>query len=282
MRASVIDQVFVNLVGDGDRIPTLAQFGDEGQFVAREHLAGWVVGSVEDDGLRVGVECGSEMVSVEMPVAVCGVRRMQCYEPWRGVRQNRVRPIVLIEGFEDDDLIARVDDGEQRRDHRLGGAAGHGDLSFGIDRQPRKPRDFRGDGVAQVLRAPGDAVLIHATANGGDGGLEHGRRRVVIGEALRQVDGLVLQGEPSHLADDRFGELLGTRGNEVAHHCPPRTRYTPTTNMASTIRYTANGSKLWRCKKRIKRSMARYPNTAEVSTPASSGSPTPAAVSSPK
>ncbi len=64
-----------------------------------------------------------------------------------------------------------------------------------------------GDGVAQVLRSPGDGVLIDV---GGNGFLRRafdlGRGRK-IGKALGQVDGAVQHGLARHLANDGFGEV---------------------------------------------------------------------------
>ena len=94
-----------------------------------------------------------------------------------------------------------------RRDHGLGRAAANRDFALGIDRDALPQLHLPGDGIAQVLRSPGDGVLIDV---GGNGFLRRafdlGRSRE-IGKALRQVDGAVQHGLARHLADDRFGEV---------------------------------------------------------------------------
>ena len=52
---------------------------------------------------------------------------------------------------------------------------------------------FRGDGIAKRFRAPGDGVLIHVRFNGLLRGALHFGGRGKIREALREIDGVVLQ-----------------------------------------------------------------------------------------
>ena len=49
MLGIVVEDVLVDLVGDRERAPLLAQTGDELQLFAREDLAGRVVRRVDDD-----------------------------------------------------------------------------------------------------------------------------------------------------------------------------------------------------------------------------------------
>ena len=49
--------------------------------------------------------------------------------------------------------------------------------------------------------------------------LEQLRRRIEVGEALREVDGTVLVGDARHAADDRIGKRCRTIG-EFFHACP--------------------------------------------------------------
>ena len=66
-----------------------------------------------------------------------------------------------------------------------------------------------GKGLAEVLRAPGEGVLVRAgvrhlgQAVGDRGG------RVEVGESLREVDGVVAQRHTGHASDDGIGEFLG-------------------------------------------------------------------------
>ena len=86
----------------------------------------------------------------------------------RGFRaaENRVRAVVFIVRLEDDDFIARIADGQQSGDHGFSRPATDGDLLF-PDRPDALPAlHLPGDCIAQILRAPGDGVLIDV---GGDG-----------------------------------------------------------------------------------------------------------------
>ena len=90
--------------------------------------------------VRLG-ERRPELVRVDRPV-----RLVEGDVAGRRPGQDRVRAVVLVERLEDDDLVARVDDPEHRRDHRLGRAAGDRDLRLGVDDPVR-------DGTGSVLAA---------------------------------------------------------------------------------------------------------------------------------
>ena len=133
-------------------------------------------------------ERGPQLVGIDRPVRL--VERDVARD---GAGQDRVGAVVLVERLEDDDLVARVEQPEHRRDHRLGRAAGDGDLGLRVDGAPARevPRRRRGDRVAQRLRAPGDRVLVDVGVDGlGDRVLELGRAgevREALGEADRAV-----------------------------------------------------------------------------------------------
>ena len=77
-------------------------------------------------------------------------------------------------------------------------------------------REFFDDGVAQGLRAPGDGVLIDVVGDGlARGFLDFGGRGK-IGKTLGEIDGVVLQRQARHFADDGLGELLGLGGEHAA------------------------------------------------------------------
>ena len=170
---------------------------------AREHLAGRVVRRVDDDRARARAERRAELLLVDRPV-----RLVERDVARRRTGQDRVRTVVLVERLEHDDLVARVEETEHRRDHRLGRAAGDGHLGLRVDRVPARElaRGRRGDRVAQRLAAPGDGVLVDVGIDRGrDGRLQLGRAGEV-GKALREADRAGRHGQAVHLPDDRFGE----------------------------------------------------------------------------
>ena len=135
---AVVDHVLVDLVGDRDHVVPLAQLGDGLELAEREDLARGVVGAVEDDRPRAGTERPRQPIGVEREV-----RRLQRHEDGLGAGDDRPRPVVLVERLEDDDLVAGVQDGEERRQHRLGRAAAHGHLALRWIRQARAIASMR-------------------------------------------------------------------------------------------------------------------------------------------
>ena len=65
----VVNDVFVDLVRDGDDVPFSAERRDRVELVARENLPGRIVGRVENDGFRPVVEGGGELVGIEPPTS---------------------------------------------------------------------------------------------------------------------------------------------------------------------------------------------------------------------
>src|SRR6185503_5357953 len=97
-----IKDVFVNFVRKAERVKLLTKCGDKFHFRTRENFSGWVVGITNNDRFRVGVEGGAQFVWVETPI-----RRPQWHITRFSIRKDRVRRVVLVKGFEDDDFLAR-------------------------------------------------------------------------------------------------------------------------------------------------------------------------------
>src|SRR5262249_16943794 len=99
--------------------------------------------------------------------------------------------------------------------YALGGAAADGDVLVGVVVQAVERPRLGGDGLAQGGGAPGDGVLVVAVLDGPAGGVLDGLRRVEVGHALAEVDGVVLLGQPGHLGDDRLGEVVDAAGQHA-------------------------------------------------------------------
>ena len=184
-----------------------AELRDQLQLGPRVDLAAGVVGRVDHDRARSGVERRAQLDFVERPV-----RRAQLDIARHGAAEHTVGPVVLVEGLEDDDLIAGIDRGEHRRDHRLGRTAGHGDLGLSVDRTAPRGRVLARDGLAQDRRPPGGRVLVVTIAKRPRRRLQDPRVGLEIGKPLGEVDRFIraMEGEVEarHLADDRLGEAL--------------------------------------------------------------------------
>ena len=60
--------MFVNLVGEAERVKLLTERGDEFHLFPRKNFAGGIVGIANDDRPGFVVEGGTQLVSVETPV----------------------------------------------------------------------------------------------------------------------------------------------------------------------------------------------------------------------
>jgi hypothetical protein len=198
----VVRDVFVNLIGEHDHVPALAQLRDHGELFPREHLAGRVVRRVDHDAACPRVERRRELALVERPV-----RGRERHGARHGAREDRVGSVVLVERLEHHDLVPRVEDAEHRRDHRLGRAAGHGDVPFSVHPvHPVAGSVLASDGLAERLGSPCDRVLVDVVGDCLPGRLLHlgGCREVRV--ALGKVDRTVRVGKASHLTNHGFGE----------------------------------------------------------------------------
>ena len=202
---ALVDDVLVDLVGDGIGAVPLAEGGDARQLVGAEDLPRGVVGRVQDEGP------GPRSEGPGQPVQVQGLAHGQRHGDGPRAAEHRVRAVVLVPGLEDDHFLPRVHQGQQHCRHGLRGAAGDRDLGLGIHGQAVAVLHLAGQGLAQPLRAPGDGVLVDVRADGRDGGFLERLRGREVGEALGQVDGAMLVGEPRHPPDDRLGEAVRAR-----------------------------------------------------------------------
>ena len=215
---AVVGDELVDLVGEGDQVVLGAERRDPRQFPLAEHLAARVLRAVHDDRPGAFVDGRPQLVLVERPV-----RLVEAHVAGHRSREDGVRPVVLVERLEDDDLLARVHHRQHRGDHGLGRAAGHREVPLGVHVHAVERPVAPGERVAQRLGAPGDRVLVDVPADGLDGGLlDLGGRREVR-EPLGEVHAAVLHREPGHLADHRLGELrrlpaaAAPRGHRLAH-----------------------------------------------------------------
>jgi hypothetical protein len=127
---AAVDDVLVDLVGHREHVVRHAQVADGLELAAVKHAARRVAGGVDDDRPGARGEGRGQPGEVERPA---GLER---HVDRPRVGENRVGSVVFVERLEDDHLVARIHQREQRGDHRLGGAAGDGDLPLGIRLQP--------------------------------------------------------------------------------------------------------------------------------------------------
>ena len=132
---------------------------------------------------------------------------MQLNVAWRGAGNDRVGTIILVERFENDDFVTRINNRKQHIDHCFRRTARDGNLALRIDIDAHEFFRLVNERVAEILCAPRDCILVDIREyRVRSRFLEHiGSRE--IGKSLREINGVMLQGKTSHLADDRFGKL---------------------------------------------------------------------------
>ena len=205
-------EVLVHLVGHDDRIVPLGEPHDRREHVGVEHRPGRVVRRVhEDDPGAVGHR-RLELVEVGPPVGEA--QRHRAVHASGAGDERRVGVVVRLERH---DLVAHVDEREDGRRERLGGAGRDEHLGCRVDVDAVEPSLVRGDRLAQHGHADAGRVLVHAVGDRLTGGLEHLGGAVLVGEALAEVDGAGAGGQGAHLGEDRGGDRAV--GGEQAGAC---------------------------------------------------------------
>ena len=216
MRVAVVPEVLVGLVGDDDEVALDREVGDRLQLLRREDDPGRVVRGVEQQQPRAVGHGGAQRIDI-------GPERRwpQRHAHAGGIGQRDAHGVDVEPRLEDDDLVAGVAQGEQRRLDRLGGTGRHHDVGRGIDGQAVEALLVLGDRGAQVGQPVHGRVLV-APALGDRRARDHldlvGAVRV--GEALAEIDRPRLGRDGRHLAEDGGRVGLHPRHEGALHVSP--------------------------------------------------------------
>ena len=197
------DDVFVHLVGDDEGVVLPGQLPDEGQLLPGEHLPRRVGGVADDDGLGPLAEGVLQGGAVEVKL-----RRHQRDVDGVGPREDGVRPVVLIEGAEHDDLVPGIAHSHHGGHHGLGAAAGDQHLAVGVHSAADGTPVLVRQGLPEILGAKGDGILVGTLIGHLGQAVQHGLGGIEVGVALGQVDGPVLFADPGHPPDHGVGKQL--------------------------------------------------------------------------
>ncbi len=211
VRPVVEDEVRVHLVGDHSHVPPLAQGGDQLEVLRLEGLARGVGRGVEEDRPGGGAKGGGKFVGVDPP-AEAGVflGLPQSDEPGPCTRQFERADEVFVVGVEDDDLVIRVDQGEERHAQRLGAADRDGQLGVRVGRRRERLRDP----ASHVRTALREFVLVGAASQRPYGFLdERPRGPWHAGGAHGQIDRTALAREHEQFGEIALGESPGPSGD---------------------------------------------------------------------
>ena len=200
-----VHDVLVHLVGDDVDVVLGGQAGDDVELCAGEDAPAGVGGVAQDERLHARLRHGG----LERGLVEGERRRHEGHVDGLGLAQDGVGAVVLVEGREHDHLVAGVAHGVHRAHHGLGAAAGHHDVAVGVDVDAHEAALLGGERLAEVLRTPGEGVLVRPLVGHLRQAVEQGLGRVEVGEALGEVHGAVLERHTRHAADDRVGKAFG-------------------------------------------------------------------------
>ncbi len=169
-----------------------------------EHLARRVVRGVEQDQAGAGAHRLAQLVGIEGVAA--GRLRPQQHRDRPGPGQGDARLVAVVHRLEDDDLVAVVEHPEQRSGERLRRPGGDQHLGVGVVGEAVEALLVAGDRLAQDGESGARRVLVDAGPDRVDGGFEHLRRAVGVGEPLTEVDRAGGDRQRRHLGEDRGAE----------------------------------------------------------------------------
>ena len=201
MADAVEHDVLPDLVADGDRVVVDAGAGEHLERLAAVDDGGRIERIVEQNDARAVGEGGGEIGLVEGPK-----RRLQRDELRHAAGALNQRQIGVVHRLEQHDLVARLDQRQQRAGDRLGRARGHHHFAFGIEFEPLVALIVRGDRRAQLRQAEHRRILVPAVNHrlgrlgayvGGPG---------IVGEALAEIDRLALARQARHDFEDADAE----------------------------------------------------------------------------
>ena len=196
--------MLVYLVGDNIGVVLLCERRDNLQFCTGEHLAARIGRVTQNDGLRVLTERVLKHICVKVEI-----RRHERHINRLCAGQNGIRTVVLVKRGENDNLVTRIGDRHHRSHHRLGAAAGRNDLGVRVDPAAHEIGLLGGQRLAEVLRTPGNGILVVILVGHLRQTVEQLLRRLKVRETLRQVYRVILHGNARHTADDRIGKAGG-------------------------------------------------------------------------
>ena len=189
--------MFPDLIADGDDVVGDAVFRQQRQVGVVEHRPGRIVWVVEHDKAGALGERRVQRRAVETPV-----RRRQADQFRHAAGLADDRQVAVIDGLEDDHLVAGTDQAQERRRQRLGGAGGDDHLVLPVQVQALYARIVGGRRLAQLRQARRGRILIVAVQHGlGRLGAD-GLRTRLVRETLAEVDRAQGAGQAGHLVED--------------------------------------------------------------------------------
>ena len=211
-----VHHVFINLVADQHHVGGGQDLLQRLHVLAAPDHAAGVVRGVDQEGAGARADGGADAVKVGPEAA-----RGQGHAHHAATCQLDVGHVAVVAGFEHDDFVTRVHDGQDDRQDGLRCPGGDGDFSVGVVTAAIQSFDFGGHGFAQRGHAGHGRVLVEAFAHGVVHQLGQARVTRKVRKALAEVDGFFFGGQGRHDGEDggahvgRLGEEGGAAGVHV-------------------------------------------------------------------
>ena len=119
------------------------------------------------------------------------------------------RDVGVVVGLEHDDLVARVDQAQQRGGDRLGAPGGHDHLAVRVELEAVVPLLVPGDRLPELGTPGPGAYWLCAVLQRPHRLRDHLRRPVPVGEPLAEVDRAGPHRQRRHLGEDRRARCPG-------------------------------------------------------------------------
>ena len=148
MVAALVQDLRVDLVSQDPEVARPRDVGDLADHALRQHPAGRILGTVEDDELRAVGDERPQLVEIGVEVVLLAQHQRH------GLRaaERDHRRIDREAGVREDRLVARIEEREHREEHdRL--RAGRDDDLSGVHREVAGLVQVRGDGFPQLRHA---------------------------------------------------------------------------------------------------------------------------------
>ena len=115
----IVDHVLVDFIGDRDAVVFTTEIRNLLQFLKRKHLTERVVRGIYDNRFCVSRESILEFGKVvcKMDSTIRCRCLLQCDIDRLCPRDDRIRSVIFIKGFKDDNLVAGVDNCQESRKH---------------------------------------------------------------------------------------------------------------------------------------------------------------------
>ena len=215
------DERAVDLVRDEPEIVAPAKLGERLHLGAPDHGAGGIVGAVDQHRAGPGADGGGDVGGLQAEAAG-GIKPDAAHG---GAGRADHGFVGHVHGLRHDDLVARVQQAQHRREQGALGA-GHDHDVLRPHRLAGQPAMAPGDGGAQGRVADDVGVMGAAVVEGGFGRGDDGRRRVEVGLADREHDDVLAAAPALHrlemhgpgartLARDPLGQMGEFHGAPV-------------------------------------------------------------------